>query len=264
MRDVMLSQLNYRAAAWLNDGAASRRYAGGAHSHYVPAQLSAATGGTYLALFITHDRFWRAFAAEAGIEGFSTMAGRSARREEVLAVVAKALATDTAGNWQARLGPLGVPAEVVRSLPGPSPARTGHCARRGTSGSSGMPSGSRATSRRMARRRGWASTVTWLARSLVDVPFLGRVVADALRPSAEPTTIAVGGVAIDAKDAVKALALDGARLLSAPVGDDFTRSVDLARHRVAGRHVRGGGGDLGRARGPLAGARHRGHNRSLG
>jgi hypothetical protein len=58
-----------------------------------------------------------------------------------------------------------------------------------------------------------------LARGLVDVPFLGRVLADALRPSAEPATIAVGGVAIDAKDAVKALTLDGARLLSAPVGE---------------------------------------------
>jgi crotonobetainyl-CoA:carnitine CoA-transferase CaiB-like acyl-CoA transferase len=117
MRDVMLSQLNYRAAAWLNDGAAPRRFAGGAHSHYVPAQLFPAADGTYLALFITHDRFWRAFAAEAGIDGFSTMAERSARREEVLAIVAKTLATDTADNWQARLAPLGVPAGVVRSLP---------------------------------------------------------------------------------------------------------------------------------------------------
>ncbi|HEY6792024.1 MAG TPA: acyl-CoA dehydrogenase family protein [Trebonia sp.] len=68
-----------------------------------------------------------------------------------------------------------------------------------------------------------------LARGLVDVPFLGRVLADALRPSADPATIAVGGVAIDAKDAVKALTLDGARLLSAPVGDQFTSSVDLTR-----------------------------------
>jgi CoA:oxalate CoA-transferase len=117
MRDVMLSQLNYRAAAWLNDGAAPRRYAGGAHSHYVPAQLFPAAGGTYLALFITHDRFWRAFAAEAGIEGFATKAERSARRDEVLAVVARALATDTADNWRARLAPLGVPAGVVLSLP---------------------------------------------------------------------------------------------------------------------------------------------------
>jgi CoA:oxalate CoA-transferase len=117
MHDVMLSQLNYRAAAWLNDGATPRRLAGGAHSHYVPAQLFPAAGGSYLALFITHDRFWRAFAAEAGIDGFATMAERSARREEVLAVVAKALATDSAEGWEARLRALGVPARAVLNLP---------------------------------------------------------------------------------------------------------------------------------------------------
>lgn len=122
MREVMLSQLNYRAAAWLNEGTEPRRYAGGAHSHYVPAQLFPAAGGSYLALFITHDRFWRAFAAEAGIEAastgeLSTMAQRSARRPEVLAVVAKALATDTAEGWEARLRAVGVPAVAVRTLP---------------------------------------------------------------------------------------------------------------------------------------------------
>ena len=126
MREVMLSQLNYRAAAWLNEGAEPRRYAGGAHSHYVPAQLFPAAGGSYLALFITHDRFWRAFAAEAGIEaagteggidGFATMARRSARRAEVLAAVTKALAADTAEGWEARLRAAGVPAVAVKTLP---------------------------------------------------------------------------------------------------------------------------------------------------
>jgi alkylation response protein AidB-like acyl-CoA dehydrogenase len=68
-----------------------------------------------------------------------------------------------------------------------------------------------------------------LARGLVDVPFLGRVLADALRTSAGPATIAVGGVAVDAAGAVKALALDGASLLSAPVADDITRGVDFTR-----------------------------------
>ena len=64
-----------------------------------------------------------------------------------------------------------------------------------------------------------------LARGLVDVPFLGRVLADSLRRCAEPATIAVGGVAIDARDAVRALALDGTRLLSAPVGDDVCETA---------------------------------------
>jgi crotonobetainyl-CoA:carnitine CoA-transferase CaiB-like acyl-CoA transferase len=116
LRDVMLSQLNYRAAAYLNDGVAPRRYPNGAHSFYVPAQLFPTADG-YLALFVTHDRFWRLFADEAGIEGFPTMAERSARREEVLHLVTEALAGDTARSWEARLRPLGIPAAAVRGLP---------------------------------------------------------------------------------------------------------------------------------------------------
>ncbi|MEU1343681.1 CoA transferase [Streptomyces sp. NPDC005827] len=116
LRDVMLAQLNYRAAAYLNDGVEPRRMPQGAHSYYVPAQLFA-TGDGYLALFVTHDGFWRAFAAEAGIDGFPTMAERAARRDEVLAAVTRALAADTAKGWEARLRPLGVPAAAVRTLP---------------------------------------------------------------------------------------------------------------------------------------------------
>ena len=95
LRDVMLSQLNYHASAYLNNGVVPQRRPNGAHSFYVPAQLFPTADG-HLALFITHDGFWRTFAAEAGIAGFPTMAERSARRDEVLAVVTAALATDTA------------------------------------------------------------------------------------------------------------------------------------------------------------------------
>jgi crotonobetainyl-CoA:carnitine CoA-transferase CaiB-like acyl-CoA transferase len=116
LRDVMLSQLNYRASAFLNDGVEPRRHPHGAHSYYVPAQLFTTADG-YLALFITHDGFWRSFSAEAGITGYPTMAERSANRDEVLAVVSAALATDTALGWEARLRPLGIPAAAVRSLP---------------------------------------------------------------------------------------------------------------------------------------------------
>ena len=82
----------------------------------MPAQLFPTADG-YLALFITHDGFWKYFAAEAGIDGFEGMAGRVARRDEVLAVVTAALATDTAAGWERRLRPLGVPAAAVRTLP---------------------------------------------------------------------------------------------------------------------------------------------------
>jgi len=97
LRDVMLSQLNYRASAYLNDGAAPRRYPFGAHSYYVPAQLFLTADG-YLALFITHDAFWKAFA-------------------DVAKIVTAALATDTAAGWESRLRPLGIPAAAVRTLP---------------------------------------------------------------------------------------------------------------------------------------------------
>ncbi|MGG7104178.1 CaiB/BaiF CoA transferase family protein [Rhodococcus sp. 24CO] len=116
LQDVMLSQLNYRASSYLNDGVEPRRLPSGAHSYYVPAQLFPTEDG-HLALFITHDGFWRSFAREAGIEGFETMAERAERRDEVLGVVTKVLATDTAANWESRLRPLGVPASAVRSLP---------------------------------------------------------------------------------------------------------------------------------------------------
>ncbi|MGA4688964.1 CaiB/BaiF CoA-transferase family protein [Rhodococcus sp. BUPNP1] len=116
LRDVMLSQLNYRASAYLNEDTEPRRMPNGAHSYYVPAQLFPTAEGT-LALFVTHDGFWRIFAAEAGIDGFPTMAERAQRRDEVLAVVTEALSRDTAAGWEARLRPLGVPAAAVRSLP---------------------------------------------------------------------------------------------------------------------------------------------------
>ena len=45
------------------------------------------------------------------------MAERAAQRDEVLAVVTAALATDTAKGWEARLRPLGIPAAAVRTLP---------------------------------------------------------------------------------------------------------------------------------------------------
>jgi len=116
LRDVMLSQLNYHASAYLNNGIEPQRRPFGAHSYYVPAQMFSTASG-YLALFITHDGFWKSFANEANITGFETMAERVSRREEVLTVVTAALATDTAAGWEARLRPLGVPAAAVRTLP---------------------------------------------------------------------------------------------------------------------------------------------------
>ncbi|MCC3331903.1 CaiB/BaiF CoA transferase family protein [Nocardia abscessus] len=114
--EVMLSQLNYHAAAYLNEGKRPQRRPFGAHSYYVPAQIFPTADG-YLALFVTHDGFWKTFAAEAGVDGFELMADRVARRVDVLAAVTAALAADTATGWEARLCPLGIPAAAVRDLP---------------------------------------------------------------------------------------------------------------------------------------------------
>lgn len=75
-------------------------------------------------------------------------------------------------------------------------------------------------------------------RGLVDVPFLGPVLADDLHrlvPLGEdPTTVAVGDTAIDARGAVQAATVRGREVLTAPVGElrtgaDPTRPVaDLA------------------------------------
>jgi len=57
------------------------------------------------------------------------------------------------------------------------------------------------------------------ARCLVDVPFAGPVLADALRPSTAPTTIAVDGTAVDTRGIDRALTLRDCVLLAAPVGN---------------------------------------------
>ena len=45
------------------------------------------------------------------------MAERAANRDEVLALVSKALSADTALGWEVRLRALGIPTSAVRSLP---------------------------------------------------------------------------------------------------------------------------------------------------
>jgi len=89
-----------------------------------------------------------------------------------------------------------------------------------------------------------ALVATELARGLVDVPFLGPLLANALRPL-PGTTLAVPGrtassslssppggpVAVDAGGSPEALLLDGTRLLTGPLGATAV-GVDLTR-RVA-------------------------------
>ena len=121
MYDVMLSQLNYLAGAWLNAGERARRYPRSAHPYIVPAQIFPTRDG-WLTLFITHDDFWRRFCREVGRPEWmddarlATMAARRDNRDLVLDLVGQVLATDTTERWVARLTPLGIVVAGVESL----------------------------------------------------------------------------------------------------------------------------------------------------
>lgn len=121
MYDVMLSQLNYLAGAWLNAGERAERLARSAHPYIVPAQLFATADG-WLTLFVSHDDFWRRFCDAVGRpewrtdERFATMAARRRHREAVVAAVAGLLAGDTTEAWVARLAPLGIVVGGVATL----------------------------------------------------------------------------------------------------------------------------------------------------
>jgi crotonobetainyl-CoA:carnitine CoA-transferase CaiB-like acyl-CoA transferase/predicted hydrocarbon binding protein len=121
MHDVMLSQLNYLAGAWLNAGERAQRMARSAHPYIVPAQVFETQDG-WLVVFISHDEFWRRFCNEAGrpdwLEDarFATMAARRENRDTVLAGLAPLFRSDTTASWIARLAPLGVVVAPVETL----------------------------------------------------------------------------------------------------------------------------------------------------
>ncbi len=119
--DVMLSQLNYKAAAYLNTGEGPQRYPLGAHPYYVPAQLFRTHDG-YMGIFVSHDRFWRLLAE--GLDRphwitdprFATKQARAENREALLEELSALLASRCTQAWMDRLKPLGIPVGAVRSL----------------------------------------------------------------------------------------------------------------------------------------------------
>jgi CoA:oxalate CoA-transferase len=119
--DVMLSQLNYKAATYLNGGGSPKRESLGAHAFYVPAQLFETADG-YVALFVTHDEFWRRLCGELGRPEwgtdarFATMHARFEHRTELLALLGERLKEASAAEWTARLRPLGIPVGPVVDL----------------------------------------------------------------------------------------------------------------------------------------------------
>ena len=121
MYDVMLSQLNYIAGAWLNAGERPQRFDQSAHPYIVPAQLFR-TRDAWLILFVTHDEFWRRFAEVAGPPhwltdpSFATMHGRRLNRERVVASIQEVLERDDTEQWIRRLAPLGVVVAGIETL----------------------------------------------------------------------------------------------------------------------------------------------------
>jgi crotonobetainyl-CoA:carnitine CoA-transferase CaiB-like acyl-CoA transferase len=121
MFDVLLAQLNYKAAAYLNGGAPPARHPMGAHNFYVPAQLFETASG-HLALFVTHDEFWRRLCTEIGRaewaadERFATVHARYANRVELLGLLSAELKAATAVQWADRLRPLGLAVGAVVTL----------------------------------------------------------------------------------------------------------------------------------------------------
>ncbi|MCG6954341.1 MAG: CoA transferase [Betaproteobacteria bacterium] len=121
MYDVMLSQLNYLAGAWLNAGERAERYPRSAHPYMVPAQLFRTADG-WLILFISHDRFWQRFCREVGkpewIEDArsATMAARRENRARLIEALDALFATADTASWMERLAPLGLVVAPVETL----------------------------------------------------------------------------------------------------------------------------------------------------
>jgi len=121
MHDVMLSQLNYLAGAWLNAGERAQRMPRSAHPYIVPAQVFETSDG-WLVVFISHDEFWRRFCGEVGRSDwlqdarFATMAARRENREAVLAALVPLFKGGRTASWMARLAPLGVVAAPVETM----------------------------------------------------------------------------------------------------------------------------------------------------
>jgi CoA:oxalate CoA-transferase len=121
MYDVTLSQLNYRAAAVLNGGVEPTRATLGAHGYYAPAQMFPTADG-HLAVFVSHDGFWRRLAQQMGgaelatDPRFATMADRAAHRDELAVLLTGLFRQQSTAHWCDLLAPLGIAIGPVASL----------------------------------------------------------------------------------------------------------------------------------------------------
>jgi CoA:oxalate CoA-transferase len=119
--DTMIYQLNYLASGYLNAGERLEREPNGAHPYIVPAKLFPTQDG-YVALFISHDGFWKIFAVEVEMPEwledpiYATAKGRSENRASVILAIENLLMTQSTEHWVARLQPLGLVIAGVQDM----------------------------------------------------------------------------------------------------------------------------------------------------
>ena len=119
--DTMISQLNYLASGYLNAGERLERQPNGAHPYIVPAQMFPTQDG-YVALFVSHDGFWKIFAVEVEMPEwledprYATAKGRSENRASVIMAIENLLMTQSTEHWVARLQPLGLVIAGVQDM----------------------------------------------------------------------------------------------------------------------------------------------------
>jgi crotonobetainyl-CoA:carnitine CoA-transferase CaiB-like acyl-CoA transferase len=119
--DTLLSQLNYLAADYLNGGEDPKRHRGGGHPYLVPAQLFPTKAG-HVALFISHDRFWKKFAVAVDCpqwieeSRFATVQARFENREAVVSAIETLFAEQPAAYWVKLLDAAGVVIAGVQTL----------------------------------------------------------------------------------------------------------------------------------------------------
>ncbi len=119
--DTLLSQLNYLAGMYLTTGEHPERMPDGAHPFFVPAQIFRTRDG-HMALFITHDSFWRIFAERIGRPdwirdpAFATMEARSRNRERVLTEIQGELVKKTSDEWVDLFRPEGVVVAAIGTM----------------------------------------------------------------------------------------------------------------------------------------------------
>ena len=118
--DGSVSWLTYVAAGYFATGTRPPRY-GSAHPTIAPYQGFATKDGD-LMLAVGNDAIWRRFAPVAGLDElvddprFATNPQRVSHRDELLPLVAEAMASRTSAQWMERLDAAGVPVGPIQTV----------------------------------------------------------------------------------------------------------------------------------------------------